>query len=71
MNSRENIFERLKETSKLIEMEKTIPNTVNSVCRTTTLPLTPTIANNIAMTIANIMRSIILFILLCLDFVQE
>ena len=52
-------------------MEKTIPNTVNSVCRTTTLPLTPTIANNIAMTIANIMRSIILFILLCLDFVQE
>ena len=33
-----NIFERLKDTSKLMEIEKTIPNTVNNVCSTAVLP---------------------------------
>lgn len=58
------IFVRLKDTSKLILIEKTIPNTVNSVCNTTTLPFTPAIASSTAIPIANAMRIIILLIFL-------
>jgi hypothetical protein len=34
-------FDKSNETSKLIEMEKTIPSTVNSVCNTFTSPFSP------------------------------
>lgn len=58
------IFVRLKEINTLILIEKTIPSTVNRVCKTIALPFTPALDSRQATIIANTIRIIILPIFL-------
>lgn len=60
------ILVRLKEIKTLILIEKTIPSTVNRVCKTITLPFTPAIDSRQATITTDTIRIIILPIFLLL-----